>query len=98
MLDTAFFCKEISMRFTDDSPQGLEIQLHTNRAPHREPVKIILLGSRAGVNSIVHLLHHLRFAEVFEWTDALKAPDSLAVEPREIMRLAIKYLPETPQG
>ncbi|MGA0200218.1 MAG: hypothetical protein ACO3NK_14095 [Prochlorotrichaceae cyanobacterium] len=45
------------------------------------------------MNSIVHLLHHLRFAEVFEWTDPLKAPENLALEPQHIMRLATKYLP-----
>ena len=82
------------MRFNDlHCGQTPELAVHSNPAPQREPIKIILIGSRAGVNSIVHLLHHLRFAEVFEWTDPLKAPESLAIEPQYIMRLAIKYLP-----
>ena len=63
------------MNFNDlHCGQTPELAVHSNPAPQREPIKIILIGSRAGVNSIVHLLHHLRFAEVFEWTDPLKAP------------------------
>ena len=82
------------MRFNDlHCGQTPELAVYSNPAPQREPIKIILIGSRAGVNSIVHLLHHLRFAEIFEWTDPLKAPESLAVDPQHIMRLATKYLP-----
>ena len=73
--------------------QTPELLICSNATPQREPIKIILIGSRTGVNSIVYQLHHLRFAEVFEWTDPLKAPESLAVEPQHIMRLATKYLP-----
>ena len=77
-------------------PSSLEIPVHANGSPDREPVKIILIGSRTGVNSIVHLLYHLKFAEVFEWTDHLNAPETMTLEPKQIMRLAIKYLPKNP--
>ncbi|MEQ8999787.1 MAG: peptide ABC transporter substrate-binding protein [Coleofasciculus sp. B1-GNL1-01] len=36
--------------------------------PHREPVKISIIGSRRGVNSIIRTLYRLRFAEVIEWS------------------------------
>jgi len=36
--------------------------------PRREPVKISIIGSRWGVNSIIRTLYRLRFAEVMEWS------------------------------
>ena len=36
--------------------------------PRREPVKISIIGSRRGVNSIIRTLYRLRFAEVIEWS------------------------------
>jgi hypothetical protein len=42
----------------------LSLKLHTYPKPDREPVKILIIGSRPAINAIVHTLHQLRFAEV----------------------------------
>lgn len=72
----------------------ISLEGHINRASGREPVRLLLIGSRQGVNSVVHTLHHLRFAEVFEWSHDLPAPtQSLNLAPGEIMRILTKYIP-----
>jgi len=74
----------------------LSLKLHAYPKPDREPVKILVIGSRSAVNAIVHSLHYHRFAEVFEWTDFLPAPSAdhpLQGKPGEVMKALIKYLP-----
>ncbi|MEB3233698.1 MAG: hypothetical protein VKJ64_22005 [Leptolyngbyaceae bacterium] len=74
----------------------VSVNVYANNAPDREPVRLLLIGSRQGVNSIIHVLHHLRFAEVFEWSQALDAPDlskPLHIPSGEVMRVLTKYLP-----
>lgn len=53
----------------------------------REPVKILVMGSRQSVNKIVHPLHQLRFAEFNEWSRLLPAP-----VPGQVMRILIRYV------
>ncbi|NJR66953.1 MAG: hypothetical protein HC772_19210 [Leptolyngbyaceae cyanobacterium CRU_2_3] len=36
--------------------------------PHRESVKIILIGSDRGIAHIIHWLHHHRFIEAGAWS------------------------------
>ncbi|MEO0378420.1 MAG: hypothetical protein AAF329_28265 [Cyanobacteria bacterium P01_A01_bin.17] len=77
---------------------GIEIslKLHSYPKPDREPVKILVIGSREAVSAIVHSLHQLGFAEAFEWTDFLPAPtpDSpIQFRPGEVMKALVKYLP-----
>lgn len=81
---------------------GVEIslKLYTYPKPDREPVKILVIGSKEAVSSIIHTLHHHRFAEVFEWTDYLPAPTPerpLQARPGEVMKALVKYLPR-PEG
>lgn len=74
----------------------LSLKLHNYPKPDREPVKILIIGSRAAVNTIVHSLHVHRFAEVFEWTDFLPAPTAdrpIQSQPGETMKVLVKYLP-----
>lgn len=74
----------------------LSLKLHTYPKPDREPVKLLVIGSREAVNAIVHSLHQHRFAEVFEWTDFLPAPSEtnpLKTRPGEVMKALVKYLP-----
>jgi len=74
----------------------VSVNVYANQAQDREPVRLFLLGSRQGVNAIVHVLHHLRFAEVLEWSPVLDAPDmskGFHVPPGEAMRVLTKYLP-----
>ena len=83
-----------------DSPETvsveLSLKLYTYPKPDREPVKLLVIGSKAAINSIIHSLHHHRFAEVFEWTDFLPAPSAsnpLQTRPGEFMKVLVKYLP-----
>lgn len=55
--------------------------------PNREPVRLMAIGSRDGVLRVIHTLHHLRFAEVREWSPLLPAPT-----PGEVMSILTRYL------
>lgn len=75
----------------------LSLKLYTYPKPDREPVKILVIGSKAAVTAIVHSLYSHRFAEVFEWTDFLPAPtevNPLQTRPNEVMKALVKYLPK----
>jgi hypothetical protein len=74
----------------------LSLKLHSYPKPDREPVKLLVIGSKAAVTAVVHSLHQHRFAEVFEWTDFLPAPTAdqpLQSRPGEVMKVLVKYLP-----
>jgi hypothetical protein len=86
---------------SSDQPESvgveLSLKLHTYPKPDREPVKILIIGSRPAINAIVHTLHQLRFAEVFEWTDFIdiQNPDQpIKARPGETMKALVKYLPK----
>lgn len=42
--------------------------------PGRKPIRLLACGVPVGVNSIVHQLHVLGFAEVGEWCPPLPSP------------------------
>lgn len=42
----------------------------------REPVRIMLIGSKFGINVITKALHHLGFAEVGDWSKPQTHPSS----------------------
>lgn len=74
----------------------LTLKLHSYPNPDREPVKILVIGSKRSVSSIVVALHQLGFAEIFEWTDFLSAPNAdrpLQFAPGEVMKALVKFLP-----
>ncbi|MGF1569434.1 MAG: hypothetical protein ACFCVD_15435 [Nodosilinea sp.] len=74
----------------------LILKLHSYPHPDREPLKILVIGSKQSVSSIVVALHQLGFAEIFEWTDFLSAPNAdrpLQFGPNEVMKALVKYLP-----
>jgi hypothetical protein len=75
----------------------LTLKLHSYPKPDREPVKILVIGSKQAVSAIVAALHQLGFAEIFEWTDFLSAPSAdrpLQFQPGEVMKALVKYLPK----
>ncbi|MGB3138655.1 MAG: hypothetical protein WBB18_17730 [Nodosilinea sp.] len=83
----------------ESSPVHLELtlKLHSYPHPNCEPVKILVIGSKQSVSSIVVALHQLGFAEIFEWTDFLSAPNAdrpLQFAPGEVMKALVKYLPK----
>lgn len=69
------------------------LQLYSVPKPDREPVKILIIGSQPAVNTIIHSLHHHRFAEPFEWTQFLPTDRPICPQPGESMRALVKYLP-----
>lgn len=74
----------------------LTLKLHSYPNPDREPVKIFVIGSKRSVSFIVVALHQLGFAEIFEWTDFLSAPNAdrpLQFQPGEVMKALVKFLP-----
>lgn len=55
--------------------------------PNREILRVLLIGSRKGVNNTVQTLYSLGFAQVGEWSPLLPAPN-----PGEVMRILTRYL------
>ncbi|MFN6565943.1 hypothetical protein [Dendronalium sp. ChiSLP03b] len=58
-----------------DAPQG------------KQPVRLLACGAAKSVNSIVHSLHVLGFAEVGEWTPPLPSPVN-----GEVIRILTRYM------
>ncbi|MEM7064167.1 MAG: hypothetical protein AAF572_13515 [Cyanobacteria bacterium P01_B01_bin.77] len=72
---------------------GSVLRLYSVPKPDREPVKILVIGSQAAVNTIIHSLHHHHFAEPFEWTQFLPTDRPIQPQPGDSMRALVKYLP-----
>ena len=76
-----------------ESDIRVSLEISASHSREREPVRLLLIGSREGVNSIIQTLHYLRFAEVFEWSHELPAPDQpLKLAPGDVMRVLTKRL------
>ncbi len=56
-------------------------------SPSREPLRILLIGSRKGITQIIQRLHILRFAEVGEWSPILPTGN-----PGELMSILIRHV------
>lgn len=54
---------------------------------NREPLRVLVIGSRRGVTSTIHTLHRLGFAEAGEWSPLMPAPTS-----GEVMSILTRYL------
>jgi hypothetical protein len=52
----------------------------------REPVKVVLLSSAAGVREAIHQLHNLKFREATTWSPLLPTP-----EPGLVMSINTHY-------
>lgn len=55
--------------------------------PGREPLRVLLIGSRYGVTHTIHKLHILGFAQAGEWSPLLPAPT-----PGEVMSILIQQI------
>jgi hypothetical protein len=71
----------------DTSETTASNQTTTPTQPEREPVTIMVIGSRWAVRLIIHTLFSLGFAQVSEWS-------KLQVEPktRKFMSVLTKYV------
>ena len=52
----------------------------------RYPIRVLIIGIPDGVNSIIHELYVKHFAQVYEWSPAIKANQS-----GEIMKVMTRY-------
>lgn len=55
--------------------------------PHRESVKVVIFGSKAGVNNTILTLYKLGFAQVNEWSPLLPSSN-----PGEVMSILTRHL------
>lgn len=55
--------------------------------PAKKPIRLLACGIDPGVESIVHALHVLRFAEVGEWSPPLPSPVQ-----GEVIRILTRYI------
>jgi hypothetical protein len=76
----------MSEEFVPDASEMLAVPVTPSPSPestaNREPVKILLIGSPKGVNTVIHTLYRLRFAEVREWS-----PLQPTANPGEVMSI-----------
>jgi hypothetical protein len=54
----------------------VDISASTAPVPEKKFVKVMVIGSRKGITSVIKMLHHLRFAEVREWSPPVPYEDS----------------------
>lgn len=57
-------------------------------SPNREPLKVLVIGSKKGVTSTILMLYRLGFAEVSQWI-----PLSPASNPGEVMSILTRRIP-----
>ena len=69
---------------TEENPMlhGLDVPYPSNR----EPVKVVLMSSEAGVREAIHQLHNLRFRDATTWSPLLPTP-----EPGIVMSINMHY-------
>ncbi|MEH2168240.1 MAG: hypothetical protein V7K41_16615 [Nostoc sp.] len=55
--------------------------------PTRESVKVVIYGSKTGVNNTILTLYKLGFAQVNEWSPLLPSPN-----PGEVMSILTRHI------
>jgi hypothetical protein len=66
-------------------PENTEIA--EEKIHQREPLRMLVIGSRRGVTGAIQTLHRLRYAEVREWSPLMPGPN-----PGEVMSILTRYL------
>jgi hypothetical protein len=62
----------------------------TEKPPERESVKVVIFGTKTGVNNTILTLYKLGFAQVNEWSPLL--PSS---KPGEVMSILTRHIVTT---
>ncbi len=70
----------------DDKPTPIPNQAASEQ-PTREPIKHLLIGSPKAVNSTIHHLHQLGYAQVGDWSPLLPTAN-----PGEVMSILSKQI------
>ncbi|MEO0455529.1 MAG: hypothetical protein AAF152_02970 [Cyanobacteria bacterium P01_A01_bin.114] len=94
-MKTKAFVTVSESTFSPEVMPEAQLQLYSTAKPDREPVKILVIGSPSAVNTIIHLIHQHRFAEVFEWTQFLPTDRPIQLQPGQAMKALVKYLPSS---
>ncbi len=68
-------------------PNPIFLSSSTELISNRELLRVLLIGSRKGVNNTIQTLYSLGFAPVGEWSPLLPAPN-----PSEVMSILTRYL------
>ena len=58
-----------------------------NPAANREPIKVLIIGSRPGIHLIIHQLHHMGLAQANEWSPLMPEPNS-----GQFLSIVIKFV------
>ncbi|OUL22931.1 hypothetical protein [Nostoc sp. 106C] len=58
--------------------------------PGRESVKVVIFGTKSGVNNTILTLYKLGFAQVNEWSPLLPSPN-----PGEVMSILTRHIVTT---
>ncbi|MEH2178493.1 hypothetical protein [Nostoc sp.] len=58
--------------------------------PTRESIKVVIYGSKTGVNNTIFTLYKLGFAQVNEWSPLLPSPN-----PGEVMSILTRHIMTT---
>ncbi|MEH2069402.1 MAG: hypothetical protein V7K47_14770 [Nostoc sp.] len=59
----------------------------TETTPNKESVKVVIYGSKKGVNNIILTLYKLGFAQVNEWSPLLPSSN-----PGEVMSILTRHI------
>lgn len=73
--------------FASESPAATPVETPTDPPSDREPLRILVIGSRRGVTGTIQTLHRLRFAEVREWSPLVPTPNL-----GEVMSILTRYV------
>jgi hypothetical protein len=72
---------------SEASQAPTEQELTNEPLLEREPLRLLVIGSRTGVSRTIQTLHRLRFAEVREWSPLMPGPN-----PGEVMSILTRYI------
>ncbi|MGB7443015.1 MAG: hypothetical protein WA919_18275, partial [Coleofasciculaceae cyanobacterium] len=62
--------------FLPNESQSPLTEVSINSVSRKEFVKVMVVGSRPGIKLIIRMLHHLRFAEINEWSPPVSYGES----------------------
>lgn len=72
---------------SDSSNSPIQPNSPTNHKRDREPVRLIIVGSRRGITHLIHDLYTKDFAQVHEWSKPAPEPNS-----GEFISVTTKYI------
>jgi hypothetical protein len=92
----------LQIQYFLSAPQGFNLEGPTPPAapqiplvrPRRRRLRLYLVGSQADTQSAIASLHHLGYAEQFEWSHAIEIPEGgllVRPDPGDVLRYLQRY-------